>query len=123
TPRVVPATRFASERRAAGCAFRYIIRDPGEISDQARFFAWLRVAVRQRMPVSAQPSSGIGSVVPALIVLIVPSIHPSASRLISAAVRPSVAIGGPITTRIVPGYLRMLWRGQNSPALCATGTT
>ena len=43
--------------------------------------------------------------------------------VISVADLPAGSITGPITTSMVPGYLIKLWRGQNRPALCATGTT
>ena len=40
------------------------------------------------------------------------SIHSSALRLISAADFPSVVIGGPMISRITPGFFVRLLRGQ-----------
>ena len=51
------------------------------------------------------------------------SIHSSAIALIVSGSRPALSIGGPIRTVTSPGYLRKELRGQNRPALCATGTT
>ena len=63
-----------------------------------------------RLPLRCEPSSSTSK-------------NSGGVAMISSGVRFSVSMGSPMTTRISPGYLMKLWRGQYSPALWAMGMT
>ena len=71
----------------------------------------------RRMTIAWPQPAGERSQYQRLMRATVPSIQSSTSRMISFALLDLLEIGGPMTTRMVPGRFRKLRRGQKCPAL------